>query len=76
MVRNGEIDFVATIAGRKLFIQVAYVIADEETLEREYRVFKSNKGEGEKYLVTLDDDLFPVRDGVRHIQAWNLSSWI
>lgn len=76
VVRNGEIDFVATIAGRKLFIQVAYVIADEETLEREYRVFKSIKGEGEKYLVTLDDDLFPVRDGVRHIQAWNLSSWI
>lgn len=76
VVRDGEIDFVATLAGRKLYIQVAYIIADEETAEREYRVFRSIKGEGEKYLVTLDDDLFPVRDGVRHIQVWNLSSWI
>ncbi|MDE5869514.1 MAG: ATP-binding protein, partial [Muribaculaceae bacterium] len=76
IVRDGEIDFVATLAGRKLFIQVSYIITDEETAEREYRVFKSIKGEGEKYLVTLDDEIFPVRDGVRHIQAWNLSSWI
>lgn len=25
---------------------------------------------GEKLLITMDEDQFPMRDGVRHISAW------
>ena len=69
---NAEIDFVATSGPRTLYIQVAYSVGDEATAEREYGAFSGIKGEGEKILVTLDDEWMPVRDGVRHIPAWEL----
>lgn len=69
---NAEIDFVATSGPRTLYIQVAYSVGDEATAEREYGAFSGIKGEGEKILVTLDDEWMPVRDGVRHIPAWKL----
>lgn len=69
---NSEVDFVATTSKRTLYVQVAYSIGDPTTAEREYRAFKAIKGEGEKLLVTMDDEPFPVRDGVHHLQAWTL----
>ena len=72
VLHNGEVDFVATSGGRILYIQVAYSVEDYTTAEREYRAFKSIKGEGEKLLVTMDEDPFPMRDGVRHLSAWEL----
>lgn len=72
VLHNGEIDFVATLAGRKLYIQVSYSVEDHYTAEREYGAFAGIKGEGERLLVTMDDDTRPIRNGVRHIQAWNL----
>lgn len=73
---NGEVDFVATSGGRILYIQVAYSIEDQPTAEREYGAFKSIKGEGEKLLITMDEDSFPIRDGVRHLPAWVLENYI
>lgn len=72
MLQNGEIDFVATKDARILFIQVAYQIEDQATLEREYAPFGQIRGVGEKILITMDDDILPIRDGVLHIQAWNM----
>ena len=67
---NAEVDFVAKSGRKLLYIQVAYSIEDLSTAEREYDAFKGIKGEGEKLLITMDDDTFPIRDGVRHIHAW------
>lgn len=72
VLHNSEVDFVATSSYRTLYVQVAYGIEDRPTTEREYGVFKGIRREGEKLLVTMDDDRFPMRDGVRHISAWNL----
>lgn len=69
---NSEVDFVATSGTRTLYIQVAYSIEDQPTAEREYGAFKGIKGEGEKLLVTMDEDSFPMRDGVRHLAVWML----
>lgn len=76
MLYNSEVDFVATSGGRTLYIQVAYSIEDQPTAEREYGAFNGIKGEGEKLLVTMDDDSFPMRDGVRHLPAWILEDYI
>ena len=38
---NGEIDFVAIKNGKKCFIQVAYLLVDEETVTREFGAFAS-----------------------------------
>ncbi len=71
-----EIDFVATknIGSRiiKKYIQVAYVLHDEKTIEREFRSFRNiHDGDG-KYLISTDQ--FDMsRDGVKHI---NLSNFL
>lgn len=69
---NGEVDFVATSGRRILYVQVAYSVEDLSTAEREYGAFRSIRGEGEKLLVTMDEEAFPMRGGVRHVSAWEL----
>ncbi|MDE6338511.1 MAG: ATP-binding protein [Muribaculaceae bacterium] len=69
---NLEIDFVATSPGRQLYIQVAYMIEDEATAAREYGALEKIKGIGEKLLITLDDVVYPMRNGVLHVQAWRM----
>jgi len=73
-LRNGEIDFVAKKADQVLYFQVAYLLADEQTIEREYKAFQGVTDHYDKYVVSLDDLVFPFRDGIRHIQAWELAT--
>lgn len=76
VLHNGEVDFVATLENRTLYVQVAFSIEERSAAEREYGAFKFIRGEGEKLLVTMDDDSFPMRDGVRHISAWLFEDYI
>ena len=60
-----EIDFVCEKKNEKLYIQVCYLLASEETIEREFGVYKSIKDNYPKYVVSLDEyDM--SRDGIRH----------
>lgn len=71
-MRNKEIDFVAIKNDVKLYFQVAYLLTDENTVEREYGVFRSVNDNYEKYVITLDDVELPIRNGIYHVQAWKL----
>lgn len=66
-----EVDFVGVMGDRKIYVQVAYTIADEETARREYASLEAIADNYEKYLVTLDDRQLPMNEGIRHVQAWN-----
>lgn len=70
VMRKGEIDFVAKKEDRVIYLQVAYLLADEQTVEREYGAFNSINDHFEKCVVSLDEISFPSRSGIRHIQAW------
>jgi predicted AAA+ superfamily ATPase len=70
--QDKEVDFVAIKDDRKIYVQVSYILADEQTIEREYSPLESIDDHYEKYLVTLDDLHNPSRNGVQHIQAWNM----
>ncbi len=60
-----EIDFVCEKQGNKLYIQVAYLLAEPSTVEREFGVFTSIRDNYPKLVLSLDDfDL--SRDGIRH----------
>lgn len=72
IIRDREVDFIATDEHTTLYIQVAYMLTDESTAEREYASLECINGIGERLLVTLDDFSFPTRNGIRHIQAWKL----
>ena len=56
--------------------QVAYMLTDDETAQREYASLESVNGIGEKLLVTLDDITYPTRNGIRHVQSWRLDEVI
>lgn len=71
-MRNAEIDFVARKDDKVIYLQVAYLLANEETVEREYGAFKSINDNYDKFVVTLDDINFPLNNGIKHIQAWKL----
>ena len=71
-VLNGlEVDFVAEKGDRKIYVQVAYHLNDEETIEREYAPLRKTGDSYEKYVVSLDEISLPSKDGIRNIPAWD-----
>jgi predicted AAA+ superfamily ATPase len=72
-VKGKEVDFVAIGGDRRIYVQVAYLLVNEETVEREYVPFEAITDNYEKYVVSLDDVRFPSREGIKHVQAWNLN---
>lgn len=71
--RKGEIDFVSKKADRIVYFQVTYLLADEQTYEREYGAFNSINDNYEKFVVSLDDVAFSSNAGIKHVQAWKLN---
>lgn len=69
---NKEVDFVAKKADKVIYLQSAYLLIDEETIQREYSSLEAIKDNYEKNVVSLDDVQFPQNKGIKHIQAWNL----
>lgn len=69
---NKEVDFVAKKADKVIYLQSAYLLIDEETIQREYSSLEAIKDNYEKNVVSLDDVQFPQNKGIKHVQAWNL----
>lgn len=73
-----EIDFVCDKRGEKLYVQVAYLLATEETTAREFGVYDNIPDNFPKYVVSLDE--FDMsRNGIKHrnirefllMEEWN-----
>lgn len=65
---NGEVDFVAEKGGRTIYLQVAYLIADESTMEREFGNLLAIQDNYPKYVVSMN----PMTrsqdyEGIRHL---------
>ncbi len=73
---NKEVDFVAKKADKLLYVQSAYLMIDEATAQREYAALEAINDNYEKIVVTLDDVKFPQKNGIKHIQAWNLHDFL
>ena len=64
-VGDKEIDFICESQGNRLYIQVAYLLASEETVQREFGVYERVRDNYPKYVLTLDE--FDMsRDGIKH----------
>lgn len=70
--KDKEIDFVAVKDDRLIYFQCTYMLEDEKTIGREYSALEFIHDNYEKYVVSLDEIQHPSRNGIRHIQAWNL----
>jgi len=73
-----EIDFVCSKRGEKLYVQVTYLLASEETIAREFGVYDHIRDNFPKYVVSLDE--FDMsRNGIKHrnirdfllMEEWN-----
>ena len=65
--RNGtkEIDFVCNKHGEKLYVQVTYLLASQETINREFDAYDNIKDNFPKYVVSLDE--FDMsQNGIKH----------
>ena len=60
-----EIDFVCGKRGEKLYVQVTYLLASGETVNREFGAYDSVRDNFPKYVVSLDE--FDMsRNGIKH----------
>jgi hypothetical protein len=60
-----EIDFVCEKQKEKLYVQVCYLLASDETVKREFGVYDSIRDNFPKYVVSMDE-LDMSRDGIKH----------
>ena len=63
---RSEVDFIAVKDGKKCFIQVAYLLADDKTIEREFGAFGPIRDSSPKFVLSLDR-LDMSRDGITHL---------
>ena len=61
-----EIDFVCDKQGEKLYVQVAYLLASDETVQREFGVYDRIRDNYPKYVVSLDE-FNMSRNGIKHL---------
>ena len=60
-----EIDFVCDKSGEKQYVQVAYLLASDETVQREFGAYDNIRDNYPKYVVSLDE--FDMsRNGIKH----------
>ena len=63
--KKGEVDFIANKDNQIKYIQVAYLLADEKVIEREFGAFDAIDDNYPKYVITLDKMDFS-RNGIIH----------
>ena len=75
-VSDKEIDFIGEKQNQKIYIQAAYLLASEETIQREFGVYNHVRDNFPKYVVTMDE-LDMSRDGIKHcnIREFLMEDW-
>ena len=64
---NREIDFVAERKNQKIYIQVAYKLESQQTIDREFLALIALSDHYPKYVVTMDDFFTDTIEGVKHM---------
>ncbi len=60
-----EVDFVCDKHGERLYVQVTYLLASEETVAREFGVYEDIRDNFPKYVLSLDE-FDRSRNGIKH----------
>jgi len=65
-VDNLEVDFVCKKQNKIIYIQVSYLLTNEETIEREFKPLKNIQDNYPKYVITMDD-VDMSHEGIEHM---------
>ena len=71
-LEKGEVDFIAIRFKEKIYIQVAYILADDSVIDREFGVYKEIQDNYPKYVLTMDKHDFS-QNGIIHK---NVIDWL
>ena len=71
-LEKAEIDFIATRFKEKIYIQVAYILADDTVIDREFGAYKGIEDNYPKYVLTMDKHDFS-QEGIIHK---NVIDWL
>jgi len=63
---HGEIDFIVQHDNQHAYYQVAYLLADDSVITREFGAYKAVPDNFPKYVISMDKPDFS-RDGIKHI---------
>ena len=69
---SSEIDFIASYFDEKIYVQVAYILADDSVVEKEFGAFKSIEDNYPKYVLSMDKFDFS-QNGIIHK---NVIDWL
>lgn len=71
-----EVDFVAKNGADRFYVQVTYLLASEETMEREFTALEMIPDNYPKYVVSMDE-ISRGRNGIKHlnIRDFLLAEW-
>jgi predicted AAA+ superfamily ATPase len=65
---NKEIDFICEKAGKKIYVQVTYLLHDEKTIDREFGNLLEIKDNYPKYVISMDEAMSGSDfKGIEHI---------
>lgn len=65
-----EVDFIAMKNTERIYVQVTYLLASEETMEREFGVLEKIPDNYPKYVVSMDE-IDRGRNGIKHMNIRN-----
>ena len=63
---NLEVDFIAEKQNKRIYIQIAYKMTEQSTIEREYKPLLKIKDNFPKYVLTMDKSWTDTIDGIEH----------
>lgn len=69
ILRAGEIDFVATKSDKRIYVQVTYLLASDDTIKREFGNLAAIKDNYPKFVVSMDpvSGGFSDYPGIKHV---------
>ncbi len=70
---NKEVDFIASKNDQKYYIQVAYLLIEDTTIEREFGNLEAIKDNYPKLVITMDDVPMSNSNGIEH---WNIRKFL
>ena len=71
-----EIDFIAEKEKQIIYIQVTYLLHSDEVIAREYGNLEKIQDNWPKWVVSLDEVAFPVKNGIKQVPAWQLPAML
>ena len=66
-INDLEIDFVCERGGEKLYVQVAYILQDEKTIDREFGNLLKINDNYPKIVVSMDEFSGNTYEGIKHL---------